>query len=151
MTRDEPLFPTVLTAEISGDMNGASPADAAALFSEAISSIAKGSSAKGGVIGHIKSNLRSSEEMVSASCTTEDGNVRLRYGLGSPVGKYVVVMNAIVYGIGFQELRGIAEKGFSRLPGVDTCVWHKEGKCDDPGCSDPECRDPSHRRVVELS
>lgn len=149
MTRDEPFIPTVLVMELSGDLEGRSPDEAVSMFSAAVSGTAKGCAESGGTIGHIKANMRSSEEMVSASSTTEDGNVRLRFGLESPVREYSIVMNAIVYGIGYPDMKSAAEKAFSGFP-AETYVWHKGGECNDPACGDPNCRDSSHRKIIEL-
>ena len=149
MTQDAHFIPTVLVMELSGDMGGASPEESVSRFSRAVSETASGCAGSGGTIGHIKANMRSEEEMVSASSTTEDGNVRLRYGLESAVGKYGIVMNAIVYCIGYGDMKAIAEKAFSGFP-TDTSVWHKGGQCNDPECGDPNCRDSSHRKIIDL-
>ncbi|MDD4245128.1 MAG: hypothetical protein PHI62_03030 [Candidatus Methanomethylophilaceae archaeon] len=149
MTQDAPFIPTVLVMELSGNMGGTSPEEAVSLFSRAVSDTASGCARAGGTIGHIKANMRSSEEMVSASSTTEDGNVRLRYGLESAVDDYSIVMNAIVYCLEYRDMKVIAEKAFSVLP-VNTSVWHKGGLCNDPECGDPDCKDSSHRKIIDL-
>ncbi|NLN71961.1 MAG: hypothetical protein GX137_04125 [Thermoplasmatales archaeon] len=139
MTRDEPFIPTVLVMELSGDLEGRPPEEAVSMFSAAVSETALGCAGAGGTIGHIKANMRSSEEMVSASSTTEDGNVRLRFSLESPVRGYTIVLNAIVYRIEYRDMKSIAEKAFSGFR-AETSVWHKEGICNDPKCSDPDCQ-----------
>ncbi|KQM10096.1 hypothetical protein AOA81_05630 [Methanomassiliicoccales archaeon RumEn M2] len=102
--------------ELSGNMGGTSPEEAVSLFSGAVSETASGCARAGGTIGHIKANLRSSGEMVSASSTTEDGNVRLRYGLESAVEDYSIVMNAIVYCLEYRGYEGDRREGLLRTP-----------------------------------
>lgn len=100
MTRDESMIPSIAVAEMKGTLNGMSPNDANELFTRFLSEISKDCGKEGALmIGHNKANFKCGEDLLSISCTTEDGNVRTKFAFASPVTDYSGVINVIVYGL----------------------------------------------------
>lgn len=146
MTRDEEFLPSIAVAELVGSFDALPSEEANGVFVRLLSEISKDCGAAGALaIGHNKANFRSCDELLSISCTTEDGNVRTKCDFTRPVSDYTGVMNVIVYGLGYPELRGIIETRVSQIPGCSVRVLEDSG-CQDPECNDPNCRDPEHRR-----
>jgi hypothetical protein len=139
-------IPAAVAADANGVFIPKRRADEANhIFTEFLSYVTKDCVESGAVmIGHIKANVRSGDEMLSISSTTGDGNVRARLSFLSDVGEFDMTLNVIVYGIGERTISGIiADRG--RMLGIyDMCaVPHG---CPDPECSDPECAD--HARII---
>lgn len=143
MTRDTEMMPSIAVAELHGDLGGMESGKANELFTGLLSDISK-ACGEVGVIGHNKANFKCGEDMLSISCTTEDGNVRSKMLFKDPVGEYTGVMNIIVYGADFSVLRGIIKENSAMLPSGHVRIA-EDGRCDDPGCNDPNCNDPNHR------
>ncbi len=146
MTRDESMMPNIAVAEMKGSLNGMSAEEANALFTRFLSEVSKDCGKEGAMmIGHNKANFKCGEDLLSISCTTEDGNVRTKFSFGSPVTEYTGVINVIVYGLDFPILKRIIETRVAEIPGCAANVLEEKG-CDDPECNDPNCNDPNHRR-----
>ena len=146
MTRDAEMIPAIAVAEIHGDLGGVEADTANGRMIGFLSEVSKGCGRiEGAVIGHNKANFRSGDDLLSISCTTENGNVRTKCTFSSPVGAYDGVVNVIVYGTSYDVLRELIGSCASRaLPGCSVNVM-SDGGCDDPECTDPDCRDPDHR------
>ncbi|MGN1044717.1 MAG: hypothetical protein ACI4Q9_02020 [Candidatus Methanomethylophilaceae archaeon] len=149
MTRDTEMIPAIAVAELHGDMGGSDADTANAAMISFLSEISKGCGRiEGAVIGHNKANFTCGDDLLSISCTTEDGNVRTKCVFSSSVGRYDGVVNVIVYGTSYGVLKGLIEGcAHQCLPGCSVRV-ESDGGCDDPECNDPDCRDPDHRRGV---
>ena len=146
MTRDESMMPSIAVAEMKGTLGGMPSDEANRLFIRFLSEVSKDCGNEGAyMIGHNKANFKCGEDMLSISCTTEDGNVRTKFDFSSPVGDYTGVVNVIVYGLDYPVLKRIVESRASEIPGCSVKVI-EEGGCDDPECNDPYCNDPDHRR-----
>lgn len=145
MTRDAELMPSIAVAEVHGDLGGMDADDANGLFMRLLSEISRDCGDAGAsMIGHNKANFKCGDDMMSISCTTEDGNIRSKMLFASPVGEYTGVMNIIVYGVDFSILKDIITRRCSDLPSSHVHIM-EDGGCDDPGCTDPNCNDPNHR------
>ena len=146
MTRDESMMPSIAVADMRGTLGGMPADEANALFTRFLSEVSKDCGKEGAaMIGHNKANFKCGEDLLSISCTTEDGNVRTKFSFASPVTDYTGVINVIVYGLEFPVLKRIIESRAAEIPGCSANVL-EEGGCDDPECNDPACRDPNHRR-----
>ena len=146
MTRDVSMMPSIAVAEMRGTLGGVSADEANALFIRFLSDVSKDCGQEGAaMIGHNKANFKCGEDLLSISCTTEDGNVRTKFLFASSVADYTGIVNVIVYGLEYHVLKRIIESRAAEIPGCSVNVL-EEGGCDDPECNDPACRDPNHRR-----
>lgn len=151
MTQEEEFIPTIAVVEIIGDLGGMSSADANRLFSNVLSEIARGCISSGAkMIGHIKANFTTYDGMLSISCTTEDGKVRLKSEFHEPVKGYRSVMNVIVYGIDHSKMCTVIDSSLKKIPGKKVITKAKDYGCNDPGCKDPNCTNQMHRSFVRL-
>ena len=144
MTRDEEFIPSVAVAQFSGDLHGMSAEDANALLTGLLSDISVDCAAADGIIGHNKANFRCGEDLLSISCTTDDGNVRSKSLFTSPVGEFTGVMDVIVYDLDYTVMKDIVEKRSSEIPGCTVSVLENQLRCRDPNCRDPNCTNPEH-------
>lgn len=146
MTRDESMMPSIAVAEMKGTLGGMSAEQANGLFIRFLSDVSRDCGKEGAaMIGHNKANFKCGEDMLSISCTTEDGNVRIKFSFSKPVTDYTGVVNVIVYGLDYEVLKRIVEARASEIQGCSVKVV-EEGGCEDPDCKDPNCNDPNHRR-----
>ncbi len=148
MTSDSEFIPTVVAIEFRGNLNDMEPIDAEKLFIQLLSNISKDCISSGAMmIGHNKANYKCGDDLLSISCTTDDGNVRTKCTFNNKVSDYSGVMNIIVYGIEYETISEIVTKRSSVLNDVQIKI-HKQGDttCDDPECHDPACTDPTHRK-----
>ncbi len=149
MTSDPEFIPTIAVVRISGDLGGMSADDANKVFIGVISEIAKGCAAAGAAaIGHIKANFNSGDELLSLSCTTENGNVRSKSVFANKVGDYTSIVNVIVYGIEYDVMCSVTERAIGTIPGRKDVSFIDSDSCADPNCHDPDCKDPAHRIVT---
>jgi hypothetical protein len=102
------------------------------------------------MIGHIKANVRSGDEMLSMSSTTDNGNVRCRSLFAGGVHEYSMTANVIVYGLERRRVAEILVSNVKRTLGDVDIEVHSEVGCEDPGCKDPMCQDKDHRRIIKL-
>ena len=144
MTRDEEFIPSVAVAQFSGDLKGMPAEDANALLSGLLSRISVDCSAADGIIGHNKANFRCGDDLLSISCTTDDGNVRTKSEFSSPVGGFTGVMDVIVYDLDYETMKGIVERRTSEIDGCEVTVLENQNRCHDPNCKDPNCTNPEH-------
>ncbi len=147
MTRDEEFIPSVAVAQFSGDLKGMPAEDANALMSGLLSRISMDCSAADGIIGHNKANFRCGDDLLSVSCTTDDGNVRSKSLFTSPVGCFTGVMAVIVYDLDYSVMKDIIERRTAEVEGCSVSVMENQLRCSDPNCRDPNCTNPEHRRV----
>ena len=147
MTRDEEFIPSVAVAQFSGDLKGMPAEDANALMSGLLSRISVDCSAADGIIGHNKANFRCGDDLLSVSCTTDDGNVRSKSLFTSPVGCFTGVMDVIVYDLDYSVMKDIIERRTAEVEGCSVSVMENQLRCSDPNCRDPNCTNPEHRRV----
>ena len=152
MTADTEFIPSAIAATASGSLEPAMNADGAnELFSSLLRNVAVECVGAGAwMIGHIKANIRSGNELLSISCTTDDGNVRRRYSFAGTVKDYSMTVNVIVYGIERHRTAEILVSNMQRMFGRTDIKVHSEVGCEDPGCSDPMCQDADHKRVIEI-
>lgn len=144
MTRDLEFIPSVAVAEFEGDMHGADPEVANETFIRLLSEISLDCGKADGIIGHNKANFRCGEDLLSISCTTDDGNVRCKTLFAEKVGKYTGTMDVIVYDLDYSVMKEIVERRASAIEGCRVSVLENQLRCGDPNCSDPECRNPDH-------
>lgn len=144
MTRDEEFIPSVAVARFTGDLGGMPPEDANALFIGLLSRISVDCANAGGIIGHNKANFRCGDDLLSISCTTDDGNIRSKSLFSSPVGGFTGVMDVIVYDLDYTSIREIVEARTSEMDGISVDVMENQLRCNDPNCKDPNCRNPDH-------
>ena len=151
MTSDREFIPSAIAATASGSFSDPANADEAnSSFTKFLSRVALGCVAAGStMIGHIKANVRSGDELLSMSCTTDDGNVRLRYKFSKTVAKYTMTVNVIVYGIDKRRTAEILVSNLRSL-GVAGLEVHSEVGCEDPSCDDPLCQRDEHVRVINI-
>ena len=121
MTTEEEFIPTIAVGRFSGDLKGMAPGKANSMFSDLLSRISV-ECGRLGVIGHNKANFKCGDDLLSVSCTTDDGNVRSKVEFASPVGEYTGVMNVIVYGAGFEALEDAIYRCAEAVPGMKTEV-----------------------------
>ncbi len=146
MTLDEEFIPSIAVARFEGDLKGMPAEQANALLTKLLSDISVDCGAADGIIGHNKANFRNGDELLSISCTTDDGNVRSKSVFSSPVGAFTGVMDVIVYDLGYETMKRIIE---TRAAGIGRCsvsVLENQLKCSDPNCTDPNCTNPDHVR-----
>lgn len=144
MTRDEEFIPSIAVAQFSGDLGGMPAEDANALFTRLLSEISVDCGAADGIIGHNKANFRCGDQLLSISCTTDDGNVRNKSLFTSPVGEFTGIMDVIVYDLDYTVMKDIIEKRSAILKGCTVSVLENQLKCHDPNCRDPNCTNPEH-------
>ena len=146
MTTVEEDLPGTVAATITGIMN-ASAEDAGNKFKEFLSQVTRGCSEAGALmIGHVKANVRSGDDMMSFNSTTDDGKVRVRTELSEPVREYEMTINVIVYGL---KENVISQVMMSKIPilGEPKVKIYSDTGCTDPKCSDPDCADQKHRVI----
>jgi hypothetical protein len=116
-----------------------------------LSSIAKDCVTAGStMIGHIKANVRSGDQMLSMSSTTDDGNVRCRFLFSGDVKEYSMTVNVIVYGIERRRTAEILVSNVRKALKDVTIEVHSEVGCEDPECNDPMCQRDEHKRVITI-
>ena len=140
MTTDREFIPTIAVGKFGGDLGGMSAHEANATFKKLLSDISV-ECGKIGIIGHNKANFKCGDDLLSISCTTEDGNVRSKVEFSHPVGRYEGVMNVIVYGAEFSALKDIIYASSGDIKGMEAEVIEDHGATE---CHDPNCHDPSH-------
>ena len=145
MTRDEEFIPSVAVARFSGDLHGMPAEEANTLLTKLLADISVDCGAEGGIIGHNKANFRCGDDLLSISCTTDDGKVRSK-SLFAPVGEFTGVMDVIVYELDYSVMKGIVEERAKALPGVEVSVLENQLRCSDPNCKDPNCTNPEHMK-----
>lgn len=142
MTSDADPIPTVVAVVVRGHV-GLPADDACSLLSDMLSRISV-RCGRIGVIGHNKANFRCGGDLLSISCTTEDGNVRSKVRFGKDVGDVDGVVDVIVYSAGYDELRRIVEEE-ATASGLHAEFAERSG-CHDPDCHDPHCCGHHHER-----
>jgi len=152
MTTDEEFIPSAIAATISGSFPSIKEADEANnIFTRFLSDITLDCVKAGSwMIGHIKANVRSNNELLSMSSTTDDGNVRIRYKFSGNVKDYSMTVNVIVYGIERYKAAEILVLNVKRSLGNADTEIHSEVGCEDPECNDPLCRDKDHKRIINI-
>ena len=146
MTRDEEFIPSVAVARFSGDLHGMPAEEANTLLTKLLADISVDCGAEGGIIGHNKANFRCGDDLLSISCTTDDGKVRSKSLFVAPVGEFTGVMDVIVYELDYSVMKGIVEERAKALPGVEVSVLENQLRCSDPNCKDPNCTNPEHMK-----
>lgn len=144
MTLDEEFIPSVAVGRFSGDLGGISADDANRMLTDLLSKISIDCSEAGGIIGHNKANFRCGEDLLSISCTTDNGNVRTKSVFTSPVGGFTGIMDVIVYDLDYATMKDIVERRTSEIGGLTVTVLENQAKCSDPNCKDPNCTNPEH-------
>ena len=146
MTRDEEFIPSVAVARFSGDLHGMPAEEANTLLTKLLADISIDCGAEGGIIGHNKANFRCGDDLLSISCTTDDGKARSKSLFTAPVGEFTGVMDVIVYELDYTVMKGIVEERAKALPGVGVSVLENQLRCSDPNCKDPNCTNPEHMK-----
>ena len=150
MTQEKEFIPAAVAAEISGSAGSAVAAAANSLFREFLSSVAKDCVKAGSkMIGHIKANVRSGDELLSMSSTTDDGNVRCRSMFANVVKDYSMTVNVIVYGLDRYEVARILSSNAERTLNAVPKIYSELG-CEDPDCDDPVCQNGDHKRIIDI-
>ena len=144
MTRDEEFLPSIAVGRFTGDLGGLGPEDSNRLLAGLLSRISVGCSEAGGIIGHNKANFRCGDDLLSISCTTDDGNIRYKLEFSRPVGKFDGVMDVIVYDLDFPTMKDIVERCTADVEGCSVTVLENQRVCRDPNCKDPNCTNPDH-------
>lgn len=144
MTRDEEFIPSVAVGRFSGDLGGMAPEDANRILSDLLSRISVCCSEAGGIIGHNKANFRCGDDLLSISCTTDDGNVRRKSEFKAPVRAFDGVMDVIVYDLDYPAMKDIVERCTASVDGCGVTVLENQRTCHDPNCTDPNCSNPDH-------
>jgi hypothetical protein len=152
MTEDEQFIPSAIAATVSGRLPDEMDAkDANGLFGSMLSSVTKDCVKAGSwMIGHIKANVRSGNEFLSMSSTTDDGDVRMRYSFTKSVKDYSMTVNVIVYGVERHSVAGILVSNVRQTLGSADIEVHSEVGCEDPECHDPMCQDKDHKRIITI-
>ncbi|MDR0791439.1 MAG: hypothetical protein LBE47_02750 [Methanomassiliicoccaceae archaeon] len=152
MTDDKEFIPSAIAATAGGSFpRTAAAKDANELFSSMLRDITTDCVKAGSwMIGHIKANVRSGNDMLSMSSTTDDGNVRCRCIFTNDVKDYTMTVNVIVYGLERYNVADILVSNVERVLGDISITVHSEVGCEDPGCNDPMCQDRDHRRVIDI-
>ena len=150
MTSERDDLPAAVAADINGTFKKTISCDEANnTFIDFLSNVTKDCAAAGAVmIGHVKANVRSGNEMLAINSTTEDGHVRIRSQFSSDVSEYTMTINVIVYGVVEKRISEILDKRRSTL-GMNKMKIYSDTGCTDPKCSDPECVDNAHR-IIKL-
>jgi len=148
MTSIKEDLPSAVAADINGSFAESMQAsDANSAFSGFLSAVAKDCLNAGAVmIGHIKANVRSGEELLSISSTNDRGDVRIRTSFSDRVSAYEMTVNVIVYGIDERAICCILETRRNSL-GNNTMTIFSDTGCRDPECGDPDCTDKAHRVI----
>jgi hypothetical protein len=148
MTTVEEDLPGTVAATITGTM-GTSAEGASSKFKEFLSQVTVGCAESGALmIGHVKANVRSGDEIMSFNSTTDDGKVRVRTELSMPVKDYEMTINVIVYGLKENVISQVLMSKISILGEPKVKIYSDTG-CTDPKCSDPDCVDQKHR-VIDI-
>ena len=152
MTEDAEMIPSAIAASAEGSLPSEMSADDAnRLFSQMLSDVARDCVKAGSwMIGHIKANVRSGNELLSISSTTDDGNVRIRSRFLNSVKDYSMTVNVIVYGVERHIVAEILISNVKKALGGIGMTVHSEIGCEDPECSDPACSDKDHRRIIKI-
>lgn len=152
MTQDEEFVPTIVVVQIKGNLGGKDAEASKKIFSDTLSQIAIESAKNGAtLIGHIKANFNAGDGgLLSISCTTDDGKIRMKTDLTGAVNEYISVMNVIVYGVDYDCLQKITDDALGSIPGTKNIEYIKESGCNDPDCHDPDCKDPDHRKIISI-
>jgi len=152
VTEDAEFIPAAIAATAAGSLEGSMTAEQAnKLFSGLLRDVTIDCVKAGSwMIGHIKSNIRSENEFLSISSTTDDGNVRVRYAFTGDVKEYSMTLNVIVYGVERHEVAEILVRNVKRVLGNIDITVHSEVGCEDPGCKDPMCQDKDHKRIINI-
>ena len=144
MTQDEEFIPSVAVGRFKGDLGGISADDANRILTDLLSKISIDCSEAGGIIGHNKANFRCGEDLLSISCTTDNGNVRTKSVFTAPVGEFTGIMDVIVYDLDYDIMKAIVERRTADISGCEVTVLENQAKCHDPNCKDPNCTNPEH-------
>ena len=148
MTTVKEDLPGTVAATISGNMNNASADNAGSKFKDFLSEVTKGCADAGALmIGHVKANVKTIDEIMSLNSTTGDGKVRTRTEFTKPVGKYEMTINVIVYGLKENEISKVLMSKIPILGNVNVKIFSDTG-CTDPNCSDKDCEDQKHRLIT---
>ena len=152
MTSDAEFIPAAIAATASGSLRKAAKADAAnKLFKDMLRDVTLGCVKAGStMIGHIKANIRSGNDMLSISSTTDDGNVRPRSVFKNDVKDYSMTVNVIVYGLERRKVAEILVSNVKRILGNVNLTVHSEVGCEDPECKDPMCQRDEHKRIITI-
>jgi len=148
MTSVKDDLPAAVAADIKGSLPEMMQApDANSVFAGFLSAVAKDClNAGAAMIGHIKANVRSGEEMLSISSTNDKGDVRTRTSFSDNVDVYEMTVNVIVYGVDEKTISKILETRRADL-GDNTMTIFSDTGCKDPECGDPDCADKAHRLI----
>jgi len=148
MTSVKEDLPSAVAANIKGTFAKETKApDAETMFAGFMSETVRDCVRAGAaMIGHVKANIRSGNEFLSISSTTDDGNVRNRKGFSSDVKDYEMTVNVIVYGIDEVMISKILETRRRDL-GKNSMTIYSDTGCKDPECEDPDCIDRAHRLI----
>ncbi|MDR0791351.1 MAG: hypothetical protein LBE47_02300 [Methanomassiliicoccaceae archaeon] len=152
MTDDIEFIPAAIAATAEGSLRSATSAkDANELFSSMLRDITLDCVKAGSwMIGHIKANVRSCDDLLSMSSTTDDGNVRCRCVLTNDIKEYSMTVNVIVYGLERHSVAEILVSNVRRVLGNVDIEVHSEVGCEDPKCKDPLCQDTDHKRIIDI-
>ena len=152
MTADKEFIPAAIAATAGGSFASHMSADGAnALFAGMLRNIVLGCVDAGStMIGHIKANIRSGDELLAMSSTTDDGNVRCRYKFSKGVKDYTMTVNVIVYGIERRTAAEILARSVKDVLGNADLKIHSEVGCEDPECNDPMCQRDEHKRIITI-
>ena len=150
MTAIREDLPAAVAADINGKFKSALSSDLANdVFMEFLSYVTKDCAAAGALmIGHVKANVRSGNEMLAINSTTMDGHVRIRSQFSSDVSEYTMTINVIVYGVVEKKISEILNARRSVL-GKNKMKIYSDTGCTDPKCEDPACIADAHR-VIKL-
>jgi hypothetical protein len=152
VTEDEDFIPAAVAAVVTGSLPVLTEAkEANELFSLLIHDITLDCVKAGSwMIGHIKANVRSGNDLLSMSSTTDDGNVRSRCILTNMIKDYSMTVNVIVYGVERRNAAEILVSNVKKALGNVRIEVHSEVGCEDPKCRDPMCRDMDHKRLIDI-
>lgn len=149
MTRNKEYLPSSVTAVFTGDLGGIGPSESNDLLARFVASVATRSAAAGaGMIGHVKANFKSGDQMLSVSTTSLEGKTSLKSKFDDNVWIFEGAMNAHVFGITHSQV-AMAISDAARDAGVFTDISLKaETGCNDPACVDPDCAEHNPRPLV---
>jgi len=151
MTSDEDFIPAAIAATVNGSLPPMTADEANSLFSNMLHHVALDCVDAGSwMIGHIKMNVRSGDDFLSVSVTTDDGNVRNRAVFTGSVSDYSLTVNVIVYGLERRKTAEILVSNLKKVLADVNITVHSEVGCEDPKCGDPLCRDKDHKRIIPL-
>ena len=150
MTQEEEFIPAAVAAEIIGSMRSAEADRVNTIFKGFLGSVARDCVKAGSkMIGHIKANVRSGDELLSMSSTTDDGNVRCRSVFAKDVNDYSMTVNVIVYGLDRYAVARILSANAEKMLGAVPKIYSELG-CEDPDCDDPMCQNGDHKRIIDI-